>query len=167
VRGTAAEPAVLGRGQSDWRGVVLQRGGRYIVQTQYPSISLKPRIRSTRGSIWRLKPGFLGVQRSLLLFRGPDGPVAEQPTRRNRHCRRRTIINLLVFGKTTDGSRLKQNPDAGAISAPRSMIASSVSSQVTSPVSRKSPAYRNSRSNPVLGGNQQDPGSQGNDPASA
>jgi translocation and assembly module TamB len=66
------------------------------------------------------------------------------------------IINLLVFGKTSAAQAADTTP--GTLGA-QSMIASSVSSQVTNRIERIAGISRLSI-DPVLGGNQQDPGAR-------
>jgi translocation and assembly module TamB len=66
------------------------------------------------------------------------------------------IINLLVFGKTTEAQAA--NPTTGALGA-ESMLASSVSNAVTSPI-EKIAGISQLSVDPLLGGNQQDPGAR-------
>jgi translocation and assembly module TamB len=66
------------------------------------------------------------------------------------------IINLLVFGKTTEAQAA--NPTPGNLGA-QSLIASSVSNQVTSRL-EKIAGISHLSVDPVLGGNQQDPGAR-------
>src|SRR5206468_3557968 len=66
------------------------------------------------------------------------------------------IINLLVFGKTTEAA--DANPTPGNLGA-ESLIASSVSGQVTNRIAKVAGISQLSI-DPVLGGNQQDPGAR-------
>ena len=66
------------------------------------------------------------------------------------------IINLLVFGKTSEAA--EANPTPGNLGA-ESLIASTVSSQVTSRI-EKIAGISQLSIDPVLGGNQQDPGAR-------
>jgi translocation and assembly module TamB len=67
------------------------------------------------------------------------------------------IINLLVFGKTTVAS--DSGPPATSLAGAQSLIASSVSTQVTNRI-EKIAGISHLSIDPVLGGTQQDPGAR-------
>ncbi|PYS24499.1 MAG: hypothetical protein DMG11_24345, partial [Acidobacteria bacterium] len=151
VRGTAAEPVVLGRVNLTG-GELFFRGGRYIVQPSTLDFvnpyKIDPRVNlavETRILEYNVR----------LLFRGPMDQLRTTYTS-EPSLPPADIINLLVFGKTTEAA--EANPTPGNLGA-ESMIASSVSSQVTSRLEKVAGISQLSI-DPVLGGNQQDPGAR-------
>ncbi len=151
IRGTAAEPVVLGRVNLN-EGDVIFRGNRYLL------------LPSTIDFVnpYELQPIMnLAAETTVqeynihLLFRGPldhlktnySSDPALPPS---------DIINLLVFGKTTEAD--EANPTPGNLGA-QSIIASSVSKSVTNRIERVAGISQLSI-DPVLGGNQNDPGAR-------
>ena len=151
VRGTAAEPVVLGRVNLTG-GELFFRGGRYIVQPSTldfvnpykidPRVNLAVETQILEYNVRLLFRGTVDQLRTTYSSE-PALPPAD-------------IINLLVFGKTTEAA--EANPTPGNLGA-ESLIASSVSSQVTSRIEKVAGISQLSI-DPVLGGNQQDPGAR-------
>jgi len=151
VRGTAAEPALLGR-VNITGGDVIFRGNRYVLQPSSLDFinpyRIEPRMNLSidtkvqqytihmflRGNIDRLRTAYTSE---------PALPPSD-------------IINLLVFGRTTEAA--EANPTPGNLGA-ESLIASSVSSQVTSRI-EKIAGISQLSIDPLLGGNQKDPGAR-------
>jgi translocation and assembly module TamB len=151
VRGTAAEPTVLGRVNLTG-GDLIFRGNRYLLQPStldfVDPYQISPRINvnvDTTIQQYDVHMGFRGtVDRLRTTYTSePALPPSD-------------IINLLVFGKTTEAQAA--NPTPGTLGA-ESMIASQVSGQVTSRVERIAGLSQLSV-DPLLGGNGQDPGAR-------
>jgi translocation and assembly module TamB len=151
VRGTAAEPTVLGRVNLTG-GDLIFRGNRYLLQPStldfVDPYQISPRINvnvDTTIQDYNVHLGFRGtVDRLRTTYTSePALPPSD-------------IINLLVFGKTTEAQAA--NPTPGNLGA-ESMIASQVSGQVTSRV-EKIAGISQLSVDPVLGGNGQDPGAR-------
>jgi len=151
VRGTAANPVLLGRANLTG-GDLIFRGTRYIMQPSTIDFvnpySIEPRVNLNidttvnQYNIHMLFRGNLDHLRTTYTS-DPALPPAD-------------IINLLVFGKTTEAAAA--NPTPGNIGA-ESMIASSVAGQVSSRL-EKAAGVSQLSIDPVLGGNQQDPGAR-------
>jgi translocation and assembly module TamB len=151
VSGTAAQPSVLGRVNLT-AGDLIFRGNRYILQPStldfVDPYQISPRVNLAvdttiqeydvhmlfRGTLDRLRTTYTSE---------PALPPSD-------------IINLLVFGKTEEAQAA--NPTPGNLGA-ESMIASSVSSQLTSRVEKVAGISQLSV-DPVLGGNGQNPGAR-------
>jgi translocation and assembly module TamB len=143
VRGTAAQPVILGRVNLDGGDVILN-GTRFVLaggtiefvnpsETQpVMNLALNTTIQQYdismrfNGPIDQLRTNYSS---------DPSLPAAD-------------IINLLAFGKTTEASAMDQTPTNQAA---QSLVASQVSSQVTSRVSKVAGISQLSI-NPVLGG---------------
>jgi translocation and assembly module TamB len=151
VSGTAAQPTVLGRVNLTG-GDLIFRGNRYVLQSStldfVDPYQISPRVNLAvdttvqqydvhllfRGTIDRLRTTYTSE---------PSLPPSD-------------IINLLVFGKTSEAQAANSTP--GNLGA-ESMIASSVSSQATSRVERFAGISQLSV-DPVLGGNGANPGAR-------
>jgi translocation and assembly module TamB len=151
IRGTAAEPTVLGRVNLTG-GDLIFRGNRYLLQPStldfVDPYRISPRVNlnvdttiqqydvhmAFRGTVDRLRTTYTSE---------PALPPSD-------------IINLLVFGKTTEADAA--NPTPGNLGA-ESFIASQVSGEVTNRVERIAGLSQLSV-DPVLGGNGQDPGAR-------
>jgi translocation and assembly module TamB len=151
IRGTAAEPAVIGR-VNITSGELFFRGNRYLLESStldfVDPYRIEPRVNlavSTKVQDYNIR----------MLFRGTTDQLrttySSEPT-----LPPSDIINLLVFGKTTEAQAA--NPTTGVMGA-ESMIASGVSNKVTSPI-EKIAGISQLSVDPVLGGNQQDPGAR-------
>lgn len=151
IGGTAGQPSVLGRVNLTG-GDLIFRGNRYLLQPStldfVDPYRIEPRVNLAvdtnvkdynvhmlfRGTVDRLRTTYTSE---------PALPPSD-------------IINLLVFGKTSEEQAA--NPTPGNLGA-ESMIASSVSSQVTGQV-EKIAGISQLSVDPVLGGNGQDPGAR-------
>ncbi len=151
VRGSAAEPVVLGRVNLSG-GDMIFRGNRYILQASTLDFvnpyTIEPQVNLAvdttvqqynihllfRGSVDRLRTTYSST---------PALPPSD-------------IINLLVFGKTSETSDASATP--GSLGA-ESLIASSVSSQLTSRIENIAGISQISV-DPVLGSNQQSGGAR-------
>jgi translocation and assembly module TamB len=153
VRGTAAEPVILGRVNLTG-GDLIFRGNRYLLQQGTLDFANPSRTQpvvnvavNTTIQQYNIALQFYGPADHLRTnyTSVPSLPPAD-------------IINLLAFGKTSEASAA--NPTPGNLGA-QSLIASQVSSQVTSRVEKIAGISRLSV-DPVLGGNgsQQNPGAR-------
>lgn len=153
VRGTAAEPVILGRVNLTG-GDLIFRGNRYLLQQGTLDFANPSRTQpvvnvavNTTIQQYNIALQFYGPADHLRTnyTSVPSLPPAD-------------IINLLAFGKTSEASAA--NPTPGNLGA-QSLIASQVSSQVTSRVEKIAGISRLSI-DPVLGGNgsQQNPGAR-------
>ena len=151
VRGTAAEPSVLGRVNLTG-GDLIFRGNRYLLQPStldfVDPFQISPRINlnvDTTVQQYDVHMAFRGtVDRMRTTYTSePALPPSD-------------IINLLVFGKTSEAQAANSTP--GTLGA-ESMIASQVSGQLTSRV-EKIAGISQLSVDPVLGGNGQDPGAR-------
>jgi translocation and assembly module TamB len=151
VRGTAAEPTVLGRVNLTG-GELFFRGNRYLLQPStldfVDPYRISPRVNlnvDTTVQDYDVHMGFRGtVDRLRTTYTSePALPPSD-------------IINLLVFGKTEAAQAA--NPTPGNLGA-ESFIASQVSGQVTNRV-EKIAGLSQLSVDPVLGGNGQDPGAR-------
>jgi translocation and assembly module TamB len=133
-------------------GELFFRGNRYLLESStldfVDPYRIEPRVNlavSTKVQDYNIR----------MLFRGTTDQLrttyTSEPT-----LPPSDIINLLVFGKTTEAQAA--NPTTATMGA-ESMIASSVSNQVTSPI-EKIAGISQLSVDPVLGGNQQDPGAR-------
>ncbi len=151
IRGTAAEPAVLGRVNLTG-GDLIFRGNRYLLQPSSldfvnpyrvePRVNLSVDTKVQQYDIHMLFRGNLDQLRTTYTSE-PALPPSD-------------IINLLVFGKTTEAS--EANPTPGNLGA-ESLIASQVSGQVTSRI-EKIAGISQLSVDPVLGGSSQDTGAR-------
>jgi translocation and assembly module TamB len=151
VSGTAAQPSVLGRVNLS-AGDLIYRGNRYLLQPSAldfvdpnqisPRVNLAVDTTIQQYDVHMLFRGTLDRLRTTYTSE-PALPPSD-------------IINLLVFGKTTEAQAA--NPTPGNLGA-ESMIASSVSSQLTSRVEKVAGISQLSV-DPVLGGNGQNPGAR-------
>ena len=151
IRGTAAQPAVTGR-VNIAGGDLMFRGNRYILEPSTvdfvdpyriePRLNLSVSTKVQDYDIHMLLRGTLDTIRTTYTSE-PALPPSD-------------IINLLVFGKTTEFQAA--NPTPGNLGA-QSLIASSVSNQLTSRIEKVAGISQLSV-DPVLGGNQQDPGAR-------
>jgi translocation and assembly module TamB len=128
VRGTAADPVILGRVILN-NGDVILNGNRFVlgsgtVQFVNPSETQPVVNLSLNTTIQQYNIG--------LQFRGPVDQLQTQYTS-DPALPQADIINLLAFGKTTEAAGADATP---ANQAAQSLVASQVSSQVTSRVSR-------------------------------
>ena len=151
VRGTAADPTLLGR-VNVTGGDLIFRGNRYVLQPSSLDFinpyQIEPRVNlsvDTRVQEYTIH----------MLFRGTTDRLRTTYTSEPA-LPPSGIINLLVFGKTTEAA--EANPTPGNLGA-ESLIASSVSSQVTSRI-EKIAGISQLSIDPVLGGNQQNPGAR-------
>ena len=153
VRGTAAEPVILGRVNLTG-GDLIFRGNRYVLQQGTLDFANPTRTQPVVN---------LGVNTTIqqyniaLQFYGPADHLRTNYTS-VPSLPPSDIINLLAFGKTSEASAANATP--GNLGA-ESLIASQVSSQVTSRVEKIAGISRLSI-DPVLGGNgsQQNPGAR-------
>jgi translocation and assembly module TamB len=128
VRGMAADPVILGRVILN-NGDVILNGNRFVlssgtVQFVNPSETQPVVNLSLNTTIQQYNIG--------LQFRGPVDQLQTQYTS-DPALPQADIINLLAFGKTTEAAAADATP---ANQAAQSLVASQVSSQVTSRVSR-------------------------------
>jgi translocation and assembly module TamB len=151
IRGTAAEPVVLGR-MNLTGGDLIFRGNRYLLEPStldfVDPYKIEPRVNlavQTKVQQYDIHMLFRGTMDQLRTTYTSEPPLPPSD-----------IINLLVFGKTSEAQAA--NPTPGNLGA-ESMIASSVSSQLTSRV-EKIAGISQLSIDPVLGGNQQDPGAR-------
>jgi translocation and assembly module TamB len=150
VRGTAAEPSVLGRINLTG-GDVIFRGNRFVLQPSTidfvnpyriePRVNLAIETRVQDYNVQLLARGSIDQLRTTYSSE-PALPPAD-------------IINLLAFGsrEAPAGSPLQGNSGA------ESIIASGVSSTITNRIERAAGISQLSI-DPILGGNQQDPGAR-------
>jgi translocation and assembly module TamB len=150
VRGTAAEPVILGRVNLN-NGDVILNGSRFVlnggtVQFVNPS-ETEPVVNiSLNTTIQEYK-----------IFMKFNGPVDQLRTSYSSDpaLPSADIINLLAFGKTTEAN--SANPSAPANQAAESLVASQVSSQVTSRVSKVAGISQLSIDPVLSGGSSQGP----------
>jgi translocation and assembly module TamB len=151
VRGTAADPVILGRVILN-NGDVILNGNRFVlnsgtIQFVNPS-ETQPVV--NLGLNTTIQQYNIGLQ-----FRGPVDQLQTQYTS-DPALPQADIINLLAFGRTTEAAAADTTPTNQAA---QSLVASQVSSQVTSRVSRIAGISQLSI-NPILanGSSQQSPG---------
>jgi len=151
IRGTAAEPSMIGR-VNITGGDLFFRGNRYFLEPStldfVDPYRIQPRVNlavSTKVQDYDIR----------MLFRGTTDQLRTTYTSEPA-LPPSDIINLLVFGKTTEAQ--EANPTTGTFGA-QSMIASSLSNQVTSRI-EKIAGISQLSVDPVLGGNSQDPGAR-------
>jgi translocation and assembly module TamB len=151
VRGTAAEPAVIGR-VNITGGELFFRGNRYFLDAStldfVDPYRIQPRVNAT------VRTNVQGYD-IRMLFRGPTDQLRTTYTSEPA-LPPSEIINLLVFGKTTVAQAAE--PTTGAMGA-ESLIASGVSGAVSSRI-EKIAGISQLSIDPVLGGSQQDPGAR-------
>jgi translocation and assembly module TamB len=151
LRGTAAEPAMIGRVNING-GDLFFRGNRYFLEPSTLDFVDPYRIQSRVNLAVSTKVQDYDIR---MLFRGTTDQLRTTYTSEPA-LPPADIINLLVFGKTTEAQAA--NPTTGTLGA-QSMIASSLSNQVTSRI-EKIAGISQLSVDPVLGGNQQDPGAR-------
>jgi translocation and assembly module TamB len=151
VRGTAANPVLLGR-MNLTGGDLIFRGNRYVLQPSaldfINPVRTEPIINAvidTTVQDYDIHMRFRGTvdQLNTTYSSDPALPPAD-------------IINLLVFGKTVEAAEAEPNP--GNLGA-ESLIASSVSGQITSRVAKVA-GISHLSVDPVLGGDSKDPGAR-------
>ncbi|HVB40950.1 MAG TPA: translocation/assembly module TamB domain-containing protein, partial [Terriglobales bacterium] len=146
VRGTAAEPAVLGRVNIS-SGDLIFRGDRYVLSSGTLDFVNPNQIQP----IVDISADTSIQQYNLHLhFQGPASNLRASYTA-NPALPPADIINLLAFGTTTEASAA--NPSPGNLGA-ENLIASAVSSQITDRV-QKIAGISQLSVDPVLGGGQQ------------
>jgi translocation and assembly module TamB len=151
IRGNAAEPAVIGRVNLT-EGDLIFRGNRYFIESSTLDFVDPYRVQPRMNLAVRTKVQDYDIR---MLFRGTMDQIRTTYTSEPA-LPPADIINLLVFGKTTAAQAA--DPTPGLIGA-QSMIASGVSGQVTSRI-EKIAGISHFSVDPVLGGNQQDPGAR-------
>jgi translocation and assembly module TamB len=150
VRGTAAEPVVLGRVNVN-SGDLLFRGNRYVLQSG--TIDFVNPVRTQPVMNVAINTT---VQQYDISMRF-EGPIDQMRTNYTSDpaLPPSDIINLLAFGKTTEAAAANPNPPGNL--AAESAVASAVSGQVTNRV-EKIAGISHLSVDPTLGGNQQNPG---------
>jgi translocation and assembly module TamB len=151
VEGTAAQPALLGR-VNITGGELIFRGNHYELQPSSLDFVNPYRIEPRMNLSVDTKVQDYAIH---MLFRGDIDHLRTTYTS-EPSLPPSDIINLLVFGKTTEAAAA--NPTPGNLGA-ESLIASSVSGQVTSRIAKVAGISQLSV-DPVLGGNQADPGAR-------
>jgi translocation and assembly module TamB len=150
VKGTAAEPVVLGRVNVN-SGDLLFRGNRYLLQSG--TIDFVNPVRTDPV----LNVGVNTTIQQYDIAMRFEGPVEEMRTNYTSDpaLPPADIINLLAFGKTSEAAAANPNPpgNLGAESA----VASAVSGQVTNRI-EKIAGISHLSVDPTLGGNEQNPG---------
>ena len=151
IHGTAAAPAVTGRVNISG-GDLIFRGNRYVLEPSTVDFvdpyRIDPRLNlsvNTKVQDYNIRMLLRGTPDSLRTTYTSEPALPPSD-----------IINLLVFGKTTEAQAANATP--GNLGA-QSLIASSVSNQVTSRL-EKIAGISHLSVDPVLGGNQQDPGAR-------
>jgi translocation and assembly module TamB len=152
VNGTAAQPVILGRVNLNG-GDLIFSGNRYILQNGTIDFvnpyETQPVVNVSVGTT---------IQQYDITMHF-DGPIDRLHTNyaSNPALPPSDIINLIAFGKTTEASNANPTPP-GSLGA-ESLIASQVSSQVTSRLEKVAGISQLSV-DPVLGNNQQNPGAR-------
>jgi len=151
VRGTAAEPAVTGR-VSLTEGDLIYRGHRYFIESStldfVDPYRIAPRVNlavNTKVQEYDIRMLFRGTMDQLRTTYTSEPPLPPAD-----------IINLLVFGKTNTAQIA--NPTPPLVGA-ESFVASQVSGKVASGF-EKIAGISSVSLDPLLGGNQQDPGAR-------
>ncbi len=153
VQGTASQPVVLGRINLNGGDLIFQ-GNRYVLQGGFIDFVnpyqtqpvLNVRVNTT------IQQYDIHMQ-----FRGPVDHMQTSYTS-NPSLPPPDIINLIAFGKTTEASAANPSPP-GALGA-ESLIASQVSSQVTSRISKIAGISQLSIDPVLRGSNQTNPGAR-------
>jgi len=150
VRGTAAEPVVLGRLNVNG-GDLLFRGNRYLLQAG--TIDFVNPVRT----VPMLNLGINTTVQQYDIAMRFEGPIDKMRTNYTSDpaLPPADIINLLAFGKTSEASAANPNPPGNL--AAESAVASAVSGQVTNRI-EKIAGISHLSVDPTLGGNQQNPG---------
>jgi translocation and assembly module TamB len=150
VRGTAAEPVVLGRVNVN-DGDLLFRGNRYLLQSG--TIDFVNPVRTEPV----LNVGINTTVQQYDIAMRFEGPIDKMRTNYTSDpaLPPADIINLLAFGKTSEASAANPNPPGNL--AAESAVASAVSGQVTNRI-EKIAGISHLSVDPTLGGNQQNPG---------
>ena len=151
VEGTGAQPTVIGR-VNITGGDLIFRGNRYVLQPSSVDFVNPYRIEPRLNLSVDTKVEDYTIH---MLFRGDIDHLRTTYTS-EPSLPPSDIINLLVFGKTAEAANA--NPTPGNLGA-ESLIASSVSGQVTDRIAKVAGISQLSV-DPVLGGNQQDPGAR-------
>lgn len=152
VVGTAAQPVITGRTVLTG-GDLIYRGNRYVLQSGTIDFvnpyETQPVVNVSVNTT---------IQEYNIMMHF-DGPVDRLHTNyaSNPALPPSDIINLLAFGKTTEASAANPTPP-GSLGA-ESLVASQVSSQVTSRLEKVAGISQLSI-DPVLGGNEQNPGAR-------
>ena len=153
VQGTADRPVLLGRINLNGGDLIFQ-GNRYVLQGGFIDFVnpyetqpvLNVRVNTT-----------IQQYNIHMMFRGPVDHLQTSYTS-DPSLPPSDIINLIAFGKTTEAQAANPTP-AGAAGA-ESLVASQVSSQVTSRVSRIAGISQLSVDPVLQGSNQQNPGAR-------
>src|SRR3954468_20486852 len=150
VRGTAADPVILGRVNLT-NGDLLFRGNRYLVEGATVDFVNPTRTQPVVNASINTT-----IQQYNIAMRF-EGPVDHLRTSYTSDPARppADIINLLAFGKTMEASAANPNPPGNL--AAESAVASAVSGQVTNRI-EKIAGISHLSVDPTLGGNQQNPG---------
>ena len=151
VEGTGAQPTLIGR-VNIAGGDLIFRGNRYVLQPSSVDFVNPYRIEPRLNLSVDTKAADYTIH---MLFRGDIDHLRTTYTS-EPSLPPSDIINLLVFGKTTEAATA--NPVPGNLGA-ESLIASSVSGQVTNRIAKVAGISQLSV-DPVLGGNQLDPGAR-------
>ncbi|HWY67113.1 MAG TPA: translocation/assembly module TamB domain-containing protein [Terriglobales bacterium] len=152
VRGTAADPVILGRLNLTGGDLILQ-GNRYILEGGTIDFvnpyQTRPVVNAAISTT---------IQEYNIMMRF-DGPADRLHTSYTSvpSLPPSDIINLIAFGKTTEASAANPTP-VGSL-GPESLVASQVSSQVTSRL-EKVAGISQLTIDPELGDNQQNPGAR-------
>jgi translocation and assembly module TamB len=152
VHGTAAQPVILGRVNLNG-GDLIFSGNRYVLQNGTIDFinpyETQPVVNVSVGTI---------IQEYDITMHF-DGPIDRLHTNyaSNPALPPSDIINLIAFGKTTEAANANPTPP-GSLGA-ESLIASQVSSQVTSRL-QKVAGISQLSVDPVLNNNQQNPGAR-------
>ena len=129
MRGTAAEPVILGRVNLSGGDVILN-GDRFVL-TGGTVQFINPAMTEPGPECFALTTTIQEYKIDLRF----DGPTDQLRTQYIpiRLCRRRTSSTFLAFGQTTEASAMNATP---ANQQAESLVASQVSSQVTSRISK-------------------------------
>ncbi len=153
VQGTADQPVLLGRINLNGGDLIFQ-GNRYLLQGGFIDFvdpyETKP--------VLNVRVNTTIQQYNIhMMFRGPVDHLQTSYTS-DPSLPPSDIINLLAFGKTTEAQAA--NPTAPGAAGAESLIASQVSSQVTSRVSKIAGISQLSVDPVLQGSNQQNPGAR-------
>ncbi|MGZ4818671.1 MAG: translocation/assembly module TamB domain-containing protein, partial [Terriglobales bacterium] len=153
VQGTADQPVILGRINLNGGDLIFQ-GNRYVLQGGFidfvnpyetqPVLNVRMETTIQQYNIH-------------MMFRGPADHLQTSYTS-EPSLPPADIINLIAFGKTTEASAANPTPP-GALGA-ESLVASQVSSQVTSRVSKIAGVSQLSVDPVLAGSNQRNPGAR-------
>ena len=153
VQGTAADPVILGRANLTG-GEMFFLGNRYEIQSgQFAFVNpvrTEPVVNllvTTTVNQFNLSLSFVGTVERLRTTYTSDPPLPPVD-----------IINLLAFGKTTAESQAASSSTPASLGA-ESVLASGLTSQVSSQI-EKFTGISNLSIDPLVGGNQRNPGQE-------